>query len=80
VAAYTALQLAQVLVFAAVVLYGLVGRRPSVTAFGTALLIGLAVLNLLAPEGGTIPRRSLIGYTIGALFFLLAVVLVHTVR
>jgi hypothetical protein len=40
-------------------------------------LIGKAVLNILAPEGGTVYRRSLIGYALGAIFSIVGVVAVH---
>jgi hypothetical protein len=42
-------------------------------------LIGKAVLNILAPEGGSVYRRSLIGYFLGAVFALVGVVAIHFV-
>ena len=40
-------------------------------------MIGKAVLNILAPEGGTVYRRSLVGYGLGAIFAIVGVVAVH---
>ena len=34
----------------------------------TSVLIGKAIINVLAPEGGTVLRRSLIGYGVAALY------------
>jgi hypothetical protein len=76
VSVYTLLQLAEVVVFAAVLLYGLLNGHPSISVLGGGLLIGKAVLNILAPEGGSLYRRSLLGYGLGALFTLVGVVLV----
>ena len=75
--AYTLLQLGEVLVFAVVVLYGVLGRHPSIAVLGGGFLIGKAVLNILAPEGGSVTRRSLIGYSLGAIFTLFGVAAVH---
>ena len=75
--AYTLLQLVEVAVFAGVLLYGVIGLHPSITVLGGGFLIGKAVLNILAPEGGSVFRRSLIGYTIGGVFTLLGVAAVH---
>ena len=44
---------------------------------GGGFLVGIAILNILAPEGGSIYRRSLIGYTLAGLFVLGGVVLYH---
>jgi len=40
-------------------------------------LIGKAILNILAPEGGSVYRRSLIGYAIAGVFVLGGIVVVH---
>jgi hypothetical protein len=77
VGAYTVVQLLEVLLFAAVLLVGVLSLHPSVVFLGGGLLVGKAVLNVLAPEGGSIYRRSLIGYTVGLLFFALGVLLIH---
>ena len=44
---------------------------------GGGFLIGKAVLNILAPEGGTVFRRSLIGYTLGGIYVLFGIAAVH---
>ena len=75
--AYTLLQLLEVVVFAIVLLYGLLGHHPSIAVLGGGFLIGKAVLNILAPEGGTVIRRSIIGYTIGAIYVVFGVAAVH---
>lgn len=75
--AYTLLQLGEVLVFAVVLLYGVLGRHPSIAVLGGGFLIGKAVLNILAPEGGSVTRRSIIGYSLGGIFTLFGVAAVH---
>ncbi len=75
--AYTLLQLGEVLVFAVVLLYGVLGRHPSIAVLGGGFLIGKAVLNILAPEGGSVTRRSIIGYSLGAIFTLFGVAAIH---
>jgi len=75
--AYTLLQLGEVVVFAVVLLYGVLGRHPSIAVLGGGFLIGKAVLNILAPEGGSVIRRSIIGYTLGGIFVLFGVAAVH---
>ena len=74
---YTLLQLGEVVVFAVVLLYGVLGRHPSIAVLGGGFLIGKAVLNILAPEGGSVTRRSVIGYTLGGIFVLFGVAAVH---
>ena len=76
-AAYTALQLFEVLVAAAIVLFGVMTKSPILTLLGAGYLIGKAVLNILALEGGTVYRRSLIGYAIAAIFVVGGAILVH---
>jgi hypothetical protein len=75
--AYTAVQLLEVLLFAAVLLVGVLSLHPSVVFLGAGLLIGKAVLNILVPEGGSIYRRSLLGYGVGLLYFAVGILLVH---
>ena len=50
--AYTLLQLVEVLAFSAVLMFGVLVRSPSIAILGGGFLIGKAVLNILAPEGG----------------------------
>ena len=76
-AAYTLLQLFEIVAAAGVLLFGVLARSPTITALGGGFLIGKAVLNVLAPEGGSVYRRSLIGYSLGGIFALVAVILVH---
>jgi hypothetical protein len=73
---YTAVQIGEVLVFAALLLYALLAHRPSLAVLAAGLLLGKAVMNVLATEGGTVLRRSAIGYGLGALYVLAGVVLV----
>jgi hypothetical protein len=40
-------------------------------------LIGKAVLNILAPEGGTVYRRSVIGYALGGIYALIGIIAAH---
>ena len=75
--AYTLLQLVEVLVFGAVLMFGILVRSPSVAILGGGFLIGKAVLNILAPEGGTVYRRSLIGYALGAIYVVIGVAAAH---
>ena len=75
--AYTLLQLFEVLVASIVLLYGVLSRSSTITILGGGFLIGKAVLNILAPEGGTVYRRSLIGYALGAVFVVIGVLAVH---
>jgi hypothetical protein len=77
VAAYTALQLFEVLVAGAIVLFGVMTKSPILTLLGAGYLIGKAVLNILALEGGSVYRRSLIGYAIAAIFVVGGAILVH---
>jgi len=77
VSLYTAVQLVEVALFGAVLGYGILAHLPSLAVLGGGLLIGKAVLNILAPEGGTILRRSVAGYVLGGLYVLLGLVLIH---
>jgi hypothetical protein len=76
-AATTLLQLVEVLVAAGVLLAGVLLHSPSITLLGGGLLIGKAVLNILAPEGGSVYRRSLIGYGAAGILVIGALILVH---
>ena len=75
--AYTVVQLLEVLLFAAVLMVGVLSLHPSVVFLGGGLLVGKAVLNILEPEGGTTYRRSLLGYAVGLVYFGLGVLLVR---
>jgi len=77
VAAYTVVQLLEVLLFAAVLLVGVLSLHPSIVFLGGGLLLGKATLNILAPEGGSIYRRSLVGYAVGLVHFAVGLLLVH---
>lgn len=75
--AYTALQLLEVLVASLVLLFGLFNKLPSLVLVAGGFLIGKAVLNILAPEGGSVYRRSMIGYGVAAVIVLGGVILLH---
>jgi hypothetical protein len=75
--AYTLLQLVEVLAFSAVLMFGVLVRSPSIAILGGGFLIGKAVLNILAPEGGSVYRRSMIGYTLGGIFVVIGVAAAH---
>ena len=75
--AYTALQLVEVLIAIGLVLYGVRAGAVPVTLLGAGYLIAKAVLNILAIEGGTVYRRSVIGYAIGVAVVLAGLVLLH---
>jgi hypothetical protein len=76
-AAYTLLQLLEVVVAAIVVLIGVFGQSPPVTLLGAGFLMAKAILNILWPEGGTVYRRSLVAYTVAGAFVLGAIVVYH---
>ena len=78
--AYTAVQLFEVAVFSGVVGYGIFFHFPSVVAVGAGLLIGKAVMNVLTPEGGSVMRRSILGYGVGAVYVLLVVGAIKLIR
>jgi hypothetical protein len=75
--AYTLLQLVEVLAFSVVLMFGVLVRSPSIAILGGGFLIGKAVLNILAPEGGSVYRRSVIGYTLGGIFVVIGVAAAH---
>lgn len=76
-AAYTLLQLVEVAIFAAIVLVGVLGRSVAVTLLGAGFLIANAILNILAPEGGSVYRRSVIGYAVAAIFVVGGIIAAH---
>ena len=76
-ATYTLLQLVEVLIAAAILLTGILLKSPSITLVGGGLLMGKAILNILAPEGGSVYRRSVIGYGFAGILVVIAIVLVH---
>jgi hypothetical protein len=76
-AAYTLLQLFEVAVSSIILLIGVLARSAPVALLGGGFLIGKAVLNILWPEGGSVYRRSLIGYTVGGVFWLIGVIAAH---
>jgi hypothetical protein len=76
-AVYTAVQLFEVLVASALLLYGVLGDSPAITLLGSGYLIGKAILNILAPEGGSVYRRSLIGYAFAGVYVIGGLILVH---
>jgi hypothetical protein len=77
VSVYTGLQLVEVLVASAILLFGVLRDSPAITLLGGGYLIGKAILNILAPEGGTVYRRSLIGYAFAGVYVIGGLVLVH---
>jgi len=76
-AVYAALQLFEVLVASAVLLYGVLRDSPTITLLGGGYLIGKSILNILAPEGGSVYRRSVIGYGFAAVYVIAGLILVH---
>lgn len=70
------IQLFELALFAAVLAYGILSHRPSLAFLGGGLLVGKATLNILAPEGGTVLRRSLAGYLLGAMYVSAGIVVV----
>lgn len=77
VSVYTVVQLFEVALFGAVLGYGILSHRPSIALLGGGLLVGKAILNILAPEGGTVLRRSIAGYAMAALYVAAGIVLIH---
>ena len=77
---YTLVQFGEVVIFAAVLVYALLptpDKHPALAMVAGGLLIGKAVLNILAPEGGSLIRRSLVGYGLGAVFLGIGLVLLY---
>lgn len=77
--AYTLLQLVEVAVFAVIVLIGVLAQAAPVALLGAGFLMGKAILNILAPEGGSVYRRSVIAYTVAGIFVLGGIVAYHFV-
>ncbi|HEY6117314.1 MAG TPA: hypothetical protein VI172_15290 [Candidatus Dormibacteraeota bacterium] len=78
-AAYTLLQLVEVGIAAAILLFGVLSNSAPFALLGGGLLMGKAILNILAPEGGSVYRRSLLGYGVAALLVLGGIVAYHFV-
>ncbi len=76
-AGYTALQLLEVLAASLVLLFGVFNKLPTLTLLAGGFLIGKAVLNILTPEGGSVYRRSMIGYGFAAVYVVGGVILLH---
>jgi hypothetical protein len=79
-AAYTLLQLVEVAAASAILLVGVLNNSAPLTVLGGGFLLGKAILNILAPEGGSVYRRSLIGYGVAGIFVLGGIVAYHFVR
>ena len=75
--AYTLLQLIEVALAALLVLVGALAHSASVVLLGGGLLMAKAILNILWPEGGTLYRRSLIGYAVAGVFVLGGLIASH---
>ena len=76
-AAYTLLQLVEVAIASAVLLAGVLSNSAPLTLLGGGLLMAKAILNILAPEGGSVYRRSLIGYAVAGIFVLGGIIAYH---
>ena len=75
--AYTLLQLIEVAIATLILLFGVLAKSAPVTLLGGGFLMGKAILNILAPEGGSVYRRSLIAYIVAGLFTLGGIVAYH---
>ena len=60
-----------------ILLVGALAHSASVVLLGGGLLMAKAVLNILWPEGGTVYRRSLIGYAVAGVFVLGGLIISH---
>jgi hypothetical protein len=76
-AAYTVLQLFEVAVATIILLVGVLSNSPPVALLGGGFLIGKAILNILWPEGGSVYRRSLIGYSVAFVIVLGGLIVKH---
>ena len=77
---YTFVQIVELGLFATVFVYAFLAtpdRHPSLALLAGGLLIGKALLNILAPEGGTLLRRSLLGYGMGAMVAAVGILLLR---
>jgi hypothetical protein len=80
---YSIVQLGEAVLFFAVLVYALLplpDTHPSLAVVAGGLLMGKAVLNILAPEGGTLIRRTLVGYGFAAVFVTIGIALVLIVQ
>ena len=77
---YSLVQLGEAVLFFAVLVYALLptpDTHPSLAVVAGGLLMGKAVLNILATEGGSVYRRSLVGYGVGLVFVAAGILAVH---
>jgi hypothetical protein len=58
-------------------LFSMLSHSPTIAVLSSGFLLGKTVLNILAPEGNTVYRRSLIGYGLGAVYVLIGIVSIH---
>jgi hypothetical protein len=79
VSAYTLVQLVEVGIASAILLFGVLTNSASFALLGGGLLIGKAILNILAPEGGSVYRRSLLGYSVALVIVLGGIIAYHFV-
>ena len=80
---YSLVQLGELVFFFGLLVYALLptpDTHPSLAIVAGGLLMGKAVLNILAPDGGSLIRRTLIGYGFAAIFVALGIVLVLVVQ
>jgi len=80
---YSLVQLGELVFFFAVLVYALLptpDTHPSLVVVAGGLLMGKAVLNILAPEGGSLVRRTLIGYGFAAVFVAIGIAFVLIVH
>ena len=80
---YSLLQVGELILFFAVLVYALLptpDTHPSLVVVAGGLLMGKAVLNILAPEGGSLVRRTLISYGFAAIFVAIGIALVLVIR
>jgi hypothetical protein len=73
---YTAIQLIEAFLMAGVITYGVYSHRPSISIVGGGLLLGKAVMNILTPEGGSVLKRTIIGYGLGLAFMAVGISMV----
>ena len=78
-AAYTLLQLFEVAVATIILLIGVLADWPPVALLGGGFLIGKAILNILWPEGGSVYRRSVIGYSVAFVIVLGGLIVKHVI-
>ena len=76
-AAYTLLQLFEVGIATTILFIGILNNWVPVALLGGGFLIGKAILNILWPEGGSVYRRSVIGYTVAFVIVLGGLIVNH---